>query len=177
MINIVDYVQLCSESLLCVIDNEHYCTDTSYIYLDFGNKKVKQLFRYYIQSQLKAKYYYGQYNMVINSCFPKDNWRQIDNLKYIVTDESIKIDICKFEQYTEWCFRDLQQCVKEFSFLQHKEVDFVDTVYIIQKVYGHTPTKRKMFSILDDGNNIVDHTIDIPRYIFQTVENSLLTLI
>ena len=176
MINIVDYVQLCSESLLCIIDNDFYLDDKFYIYLDFSNKQLKEQFQYYLKSQLLSKHQYGCFNIVVNSCNPKENWRKIDNDKYIITDDSIKIILPLFEAYAEKCFIELSKNITEFNFIQNEEVDFIDTKNIIQKLYGYIPTKNKQFWILENGNNVVEHTIDVPRYIFQRVESSLLTL-
>jgi len=174
MINIIDYTNLCSSALLDSIDNiyDHFKEE---LIIDLSSKKHKEIFNFYLYSQLKAKRQFGMFNVVINSCHPNDNWRNIEktiNNKYNILDTSIIVDVTLMETFYNKCYKEIQK--EDFIFIQHNETDLTDVITCIDRIIGSQYLlNRNIFYIINDNNNMFCHDEYIEKYIHQEIENIL----
>ena len=172
MINIIDYVNLCSDVLLCIIDNDIIDKNYQYLFIDFSNKQIKEMFEFYLKSQLLSRHVYGKYNVVINSCNPKTNWRNFEGKyieKYIIRDNSIKFDTSQFREFVDQIFIKLSKQLNKFKFITLEHVDIFDMIKITEK-FNNCNLNQNNFNVLENGNLLFTHDNDIPNYIFQDVE-------
>lgn len=177
MIKIINYIDLCSSAFLNAIDQMSLNGDQ--IMIDLSNRETKQLFDFYLNSQLQQQRQFGYHNVVINSCNPDCNWRNDNNVtneKYIVNDQSVLIEPQSLQMLLESRWKKLKKQQKQFIFIYQDNVDIDDMTKCILRIIGTTCINDKSrFYILKDGNDIFCHQQDVPSYVVQQIEQQLRT--
>lgn len=103
---------------------------------------------------------YGKQNIIINTCKPMMNWRQTDrgcairSYKYKLTDESVYVDLIKFNQFVDMVFNklpklnlnkvsqdyignnDLSKCIfqNKVKYIQFDNIDIIDARVIMHQL-------------------------------------------
>lgn len=178
MLKIINYTELCSNAFLNSIDELSLDNGGEHLWVDIYKKKIQEVFKFYLTSQLRNKKQFGYHNVVIKSCNTNNNWRHQKEFgdRYVVNDSSIKIEPQKLELFLEKCWIDLKRKHKDFIFIYKEDVDTFDLVPCIERIVGtNVINDDPRFYILKDGNDIFCHQEGVPSYILQEIEEELRT--
>jgi hypothetical protein len=166
MQKIVSYVDLCSHALLSYLD-----CDVDGYYIEITKDFTKRSIRRYMVDHLKDDIVYGKTLIIVNSCNPKLNFRNDEELhrhKYELIDASISVDdfhaLYKFFE-DEWDKQNLNAIQ-----LRHDNLDFIDMSNILDEKLPLSVVKPPMQYILVDGNNDFMHDEKINKTYLYDVE-------
>ena len=104
LLNFIDYSDIIEGSCLYQDDNKLHLT---------LNAKTKKFLTSFIVDNINNSLHYGKINIVINTCKPMKNWRQVirkaavRNNKYCVIDDSLYIDELKLNSFADAIFQKL----------------------------------------------------------------------
>ena len=181
--NIINYIDICSNALLAIIDNDECIIekidDKDNIYIDNNFKKI---FYFYIKTFINDKFSYGKQNIIINSCKPYENFRQIENdnkitlPKYNLTDKQyFNIDLQCLEGYLDKVWDKLKNddMLGKFIFLSNNRVDIVDMINIMRQYISYLSIDKCHYFMLEDTNNEYLHYNNIDKDILLEVETEL----
>lgn len=178
---IVSYIDIVSTALLAILDNE----ETTLNELQTGyeiviDKDFKPILSYHIKNLCKGQYHYGIKNLLIDSCLPSSNWRQVErgsyvkSTKHILKDDSVFIlDLHKFNKIATQIFKKQKQELPEFYYLSNDKIDFYDIVEIVNQLCENVVVIPQFYHILIDANIGYNHTAKPPAYISLEIENML----
>jgi len=178
-LNVINYVNICSNAVLALFDNESlYTIDTEGCYcIDLKNKDIRNLLHFYIKTMVQNEYQYGKNNIVINTCRPSDNWRKemrgsaLKACKYQITDENFKINKIKLEDILERTWTILSKELNKFIWITHKNIDIFDLIIIMQKLFnGHLNIAHSTYILLTDTNNDYIHYDNIDSKFVTEIE-------
>jgi hypothetical protein len=182
-IQIVNFVEVCSNALLAIVDNEESFEKIDNVYNININKRFKDYISFYINSNLKNCRMFGYKTIIVNTCKPFDNWRKdergcpIRGQKYALTDtDSFSIDKIKLENILENEWKKVKKKEKDFIFLNFNTVDYIDAVSIIKKeLLTNVCIKPTHFFMIRDINIEYMHLGNISKSIYSEVEIKLRT--
>lgn len=118
--NFINFIRIVDLSILNFIDYLDVI-DNSFTFNEYGqmvinlNAKGKKLLTEFIINNINDNLQYGKVNVIINTCKPMQNWRQIArnkairSYKYKFMDESIQIDEIKFNQFLDSIYKKLEK--------------------------------------------------------------------
>ena len=137
--NIINFVQIVDLSLLNFLDYAYVNESQLYenadgklvVNLDNENKKVLEA---YIINNINDNIQYGKNNLIVNTCQPMQNWRQVERnhalkrCKYKIVDDSVYVDEIKLNQLADKIFRRLPKLTehaikKTFNALEYTNAD------------------------------------------------------
>ena len=176
-IHIIDYRHIASNALLVVLDHELYTTNADgTITVDIENKDVKELLEFHVNSAIQAEYQFGKYNIIIDTCNPRDNWRHqfsdIINLpKYRIIEDQIIVDLKLLQYNLDLIWKNLSTKLKKFIWINCEDIDTIDIVSAI-KIITNSPLKSPFntyIMITDENSNYV-HYEDIDSRILTEIE-------
>lgn len=181
--NIVNYIDICSNALLAIIDNDE-CIIERIDNIDniIINNKLKQLLFFYIKSFIKEKHCYGKQNILLNSCNPFENFRKNENditltqPKYEIADKQyFNIDLQLLEKILEkiWYKLRTDDLLGRFIFLSHKNIDIVDFINIMRIYIDNLYIDKCHYFFLEDKNNEYLHYNNIEKKLIFEVETEL----
>lgn len=124
---------------------------------------------------------YGKQNIIINTCKPMMNWRQLDrgcairSYKYKLSDESIYVDKIKFNQFVDTVFdklpklnlnkvskdyignRDLSKCIfqNKVKYMQFDNIDIFDARLVMHQLLAKLGTVN-VFNSIDCSGILVE---------------------
>ena len=178
MINVIDYVNLCSDVLLNSIDEIYEMSaESDKLFIDFSNKKIQDIFKFYLKSQLNSKHQYGYFNIVVLSCQPKNNWRSEtdDNyMLYQLTDDSITVNYQDMDLFLGNCFKtELVDKNDRFAYIYRYDIDIYDYIYVLNQMFGDFKFNKNKLIIIENGNRVINHDDKIEGYIRHDIENIL----
>lgn len=184
---LINFIEISSNSLLNVIndaydaDNKSVYQNENIIYINI-DEFVKQTLELHILSLLKGEMFFGQKNILINTCRPCDNWRKknrgksIKACKYSITDKYIYIDKQKLEALLNKIWKNIPKKVSNITLIDNRELDILDLTIAIGKILAvNCSTKKPHYHILCDSNNEYIHDNIIPAYIITQLETNLRT--
>jgi hypothetical protein len=161
MINIINYYDIINSALLSILNTDagciHEVNDKLYIQLD--STKGKQGLTFYINDILKDQLVFGYTNILIHSCEPKNNRRNLINgnninitSKFYIEDESVDMDIMQLQSISNNLFRRNIGTNNKFFVLYHDNLDCFDLYNILQKLYIIKNTQQICHYIVSDNN-------------------------
>jgi hypothetical protein len=209
--NIINYIHIVDLSLLNFIDyldviedSYHVTEDNNQLFLNL-NTKNKKILTGFIINNINNNIQYGKTNILINTCKPMQNWRQevrgnaLRAYKYKFIDNSITVDIIKFNQFIDSLFnklpklnlRNISQAylgendVLKFTFQQNlfcldlENLDSCDAVNVLHKLLthlGHIDCQTLNYNnlLLIDGNYDYAHSSSCPDGIIESVRHNLI---
>jgi hypothetical protein len=141
-------------------------------YVDIENKKVKELFFYYIEEEIRPYIKQGLKVVIINSCKLQNNWRYHTNpynYTYSVADEGLKISDRKISDILE-SFWKLLCCNSSYNTIRNEELDSEDLLTIIKEQIGssHLVFSGNESKFIEDINTIFPKK-EIPLYLVEEV--------
>lgn len=179
MINLVYSSTILSDSLLNTAD---YCYRIgsrvgNNIYINLSKKNVKHVFENYVNQWIAENKTYGQNLVILDSCVPYENWRNINKEKvekYSIIDSSIMCDVFRSSQY-------LQEVVEKKNrqsvyYVKSPELDSIDLKKILENTFfssNCTFISPKFDYIISDNNKFFNHALEIENYLLQQVEKQL----
>jgi hypothetical protein len=209
--NIINYIHIVDLSLLNFIDyleiieDSYHVTEEGQLYLNL-NTKNKKILTGFIINNINNSIQYGKTNILVNTCKPMQNWRQevrgnaLRAYKYKFIDNSINVDIIKFNQFIDALFaklptlnlRTISQSyignndVLKFNFQQNiyyldlENLDSCDVLNILTKLLAHIghvnyQTLNYNNLILTDGNYDYTHSSSCPDGIIEVVRHNLIS--
>ena len=187
LLNFIDYSDLIEGSCLYQDDGKLHLT---------LNSKTKKFLTSFIVDNINNSLHYGKTNIVINTCKPMKNWRQtvrktaVRNNKYCITDESIYIDELKLNSFADAIFnkltkldlnkvnRETQELGKEalklnpnVNYLSFDTIDLWDANILAKTLLtniGSLTFDPVTYNIIQDGNNVYEHSLGIPSQIIDS---------
>lgn len=181
--NIINYIDICSNVLLSILDNDQCIIerieDRDNIIID---KKLKKFLFFYIKSFINDRYCYGKQNIVLNSCKPFENFRKDENdniitsPKYEITDKLyFNIDLPLLENILDkiWYKLKNDDMLGRFIFLSNKNTDIVDYINIMRRYIDNLCIDKCHYFFLEDKNNEYLHYNNISNNIIFEVETEL----
>ena len=187
LLNFIDYSDLIEGSCLYQDDGKLHLT---------LNSKTKKFLTSFIVDNINNSLHYGKTNIVINTCKPMKNWRQtvrtaaVRNNKYCITDESIYIDELKLNSFADAIFnkltkldlnkvnRETQELGKEVlklnpnvNYLSFDTIDLWDANNLAKTLLtniGSLTFDPVTYNIIQDGNNVYEHSPGIPSQIIDS---------
>jgi len=164
LFNIIDYVYIVDLSLLNyidyldVIEDAYQINDKQQFCLNL-NSKNKKILTEFIINNINNNIQYGKQNIIINTCKPMQNWRQtlrgnaLRSYKYKIIDDSIYVDMIKFNQFIDNLFEKIQHInlnkllkgktnnhdiqislQNKVKFLEYENLDIFDVITILNKL-------------------------------------------
>lgn len=143
--NFINFIKIVDLSLLNFIDYVNYTydyeEDSLMVSNDMNqleiilNPQCRKLLTSLILNNINSALHYGKTNIIINTCKPMQNWRQykrksaVRSYRYIIQDESISVDIIKFNQWLDRLYKHLPSLnIKKFDteFLQNSILNNID---------------------------------------------------
>lgn len=209
LFNIIDYLYIVDLSLLNYIDyldviEEGYHTNENQQFcLNLSGKNKKILIEFIINN-INNNIQYGKQNIIVNTCKPMQNWRQqqrgnaLRSYKYKVIDESIYVDLIKFNQFVDKVFDKIQHINlnkllkgttndksieisldNKVKFLEFDNIDIIDIITILNKLLNsigsvNYNTLNYNNIIVIDGNCDYIHNSVCPDEIVNTVRRNLI---
>lgn len=180
--NVINFIEIASNSLLNVIDNlsnQDLYSESGVYYLDLKNT-IKESFSFYIGSNIENEKVFGYKNILINTCRPFDNWRKkergsgIKACKYNICDSSISIEKQKLEYFLDKEWKRLQIKKKDFYYIENQNVDIFDLNMVLPQLLSFNfKAKRSNYYIIEDVNRDYIHTKNIPNYLVSQIEMEL----
>ena len=208
--NIINYVHIVDLSILNYIDylelieETYQINDEGQLHLNLTGKN-KKILTGLILNNINDHIQYGKQNIIINTCKPMQNWRQslrgnaVRAYKYKFIDNSISVDLIKFNQFVDDLFEKLptlnvkkitnhllsEERLLSFNFqnkLKCIEVDNLDSndletvlnKLLIQLGSVNFNTINYNNIIIIDGNHEYAHGSSCPGDIEETVRRNLL---
>ena len=208
--NIINYVHIVDLSILNYIDylelieETYQINDEGQLHLNLTGKN-KKILTGLILNNINDHIQYGKQNIIINTCKPMQNWRQslrgnaVRAYKYKFIDNSISVDLIKFNQFVDDLFEKLptlnvkkitnhllsEDRLLSFNFqnkLKCIEVDNLDSndletvlnKLLIQLGSVNFNTINYNNIIIIDGNHEYAHGSSCPGDIEETVRRNLL---
>lgn len=211
--NFINFIKIVDLSLLNFIDYANYDTyysEESLMYSNDSDKlqinltpKSQKILISLILNNINSALNYGKTNIIINTCKPMQNWRQyernaaIKSYRYIIQDDSIALDLIKFNQWIDKLYSKLPTLnIKNFSnqylnsqylnnidiyknniiYLEFNELDVWDA-YTLLKIYlkynGSLSFDEVNYNIISDGNQGYSHGSIFPDDIKESVRLQL----
>ena len=192
LLNFIDYSDILEGSCLYQDDNKLHLT---------LNAKTKKFLTSFIVDNINNSLHYGKINIVINTCKPMKNWRQVirkaavRNNKYCVIDDSLYIDELKLNSFADAIFQklpklDLNKVNKEtqelgkevlklnpnVNYLSFNDIDLYDANNLAKSLLtniGALTFDSVIYNLIQDGNDVYAHASDIPQ---QIIDSFRLTL-
>ena len=204
--NFINFIRIVDISLLNFIDYSDLIQD-SYIINEQGklcfnlNAKNKKIITGFIINNINDAIQYGKQNIIVDTCTPMQNWRQVErtkavrSYKYCVGDESIYIDEIKLNQFLNKLFKRLPilntKLLKDYSIenfkvrsiqnrikcIEFDELDVHDAFTILGRFLsniGILTFDSLTYNIIRDGNYVYEHNSSFPDNILQNVRLQLL---
>ena len=204
--NFINFIRIVDISLLNFIDYSDLIQD-SYIINEQGklcfnlNAKNKKIITGFIINNINDAIQYGKQNIIVDTCTPMQNWRQVErtkavrSYKYCVGDESIYIDEIKLNQFLNKLFKRLPtlntKLLKDSSIenfkvrsiqnrikcIEFDELDVHDAFTILGRFLsniGILTFDSLTYNIIRDGNYVYEHNSSFPDNILQNVRLQLL---
>jgi hypothetical protein len=191
--NIINYIHILDLSILNfvdyldVIENRYELNENQQLPINLTSKN-KKILTGFIINNINNNIQVGTQNLIINTCKPMQNWRQysrgnaVRSYKYKLIDESIYIDLIKFNQFVDSVFCKLptlnlnkvsetylgENDILKFKFqnkikcLQFETIDTIDTINILHtllKSLGNVNYNTLSYNnlIVTDGNHEYAH--------------------
>ena len=208
--NIINFIHIVDVSILNFIDYLDVIED-SYPVNEYGQltinltSKNKKILTGFITNSINNNIQFGKHNLIINTCKPMQNWRQnlrgcaVRSYKYKLIDESIHIDIIKFNQFIDSIFLKLptlnldkvsktylgENDILKFNFqnkikcLQFEEIDNIDSINLLNVLLNSLGnviynTLNYTNLIVTDGNYEYAHSSGCPDEIVNSIRRNLL---
>ena len=205
--NFINFIHIVDLSLLNFIDYSDVIED-SYQINEQGqlilnlNANTRKILAGFIINNINDNIQYGKTNIIINTCKPMQNWRQIQrtkairSYKYKIIDESIYIDEIKLNQYLDTIYFKLpslnlnnipdvisNKSVLEFNIknnvkcLQFDTLDIWDTYSLLKTLLsnvGSLTFDSLNYNIIIDGNYVYVHNSNFTDDIRDIVRLELL---
>lgn len=180
MFKIINYVEVCSNSLLATFDSVNQKYDANgKLYLDL-DRSAREILEFHIKSNLKNERHFGYKNIILNTCRPYNNWRQhergsvIKACKYAFSDETVTADKQKLEHFLDKLWNQFETEFKEFTLLSSSELDLQDLQTAVEKNIGiDCLSVPPYYYILKDSNIEYEHKELLPAHIINEVETKL----
>lgn len=171
---VLDFVELCSLAFVPLLDD---IVGNTFIYLDIGTKKVKELYYYYIIQEILSYKQQGFQIIIINSCKLQNNFRYVDNgynYTYSVLDDDLKIDDRKLSDVLNG-FWELLSKNSSYNTIRNKELDNRDLNKIINELIGeaHFVQTEIKLEYITDINNTFNRRRKIPQYLREEIAQVL----
>jgi len=184
--NFIDYVKIIDISILNLLDYSDFLENTCYYHEDSDkiiinlNSKNKKLLEGFIINNINNEVVYGKTNIILNSCDPNKNWRNLDKKpnkkRYIFIDDSIYIDEIKLNDFSDDLFKKIHSINatlikkiqhrtdltsshisilfgKKIKFLEFENLDITDTYTILNVLLS--PFGGLTINGLNYNNNIL----------------------
>ena len=177
MLSLFDYVDLNDDKLMLVEDDR--------LLLKFS-ANCKRLLEGFVVSTINDSTYYGKHNILLNSCKPEKNWRNIEKrapkkVMLKIKDASVFIDELKFNSFVADLYKRLptistvlnkknawQNSVskipvyiqKDVEFLQFDDIDLFDSYTALDKIlssFGIVNKDDLNYNIIEDRNCEFSH--------------------
>lgn len=206
--NFINFIHIVDLSLLNfidysdVIDNSYQINEQGQLYLNL-NANTRKVLAGFIINNINDNIQYGKQNIIINTCKPMQNWRQIQrnkavrSYKYKFIDESVCVDEIKLNQYLDTIYFKLPSLnlnkisenyigfndISKFTFqnnvkcLQFDTLDIWDTYSILKNLLsnvGSLTFDSLNYNIIIDGNYVYVHNSSFPDEIKDNVRLELL---
>lgn len=183
LFNIIDYIYIVDLSLLNyvdyldVIEDAYQINDKQQFCLNL-NSKNKKILTEFIINNINNNIQYGKQNIIVNTCKPMQNWRQhqrgnaLRSYKYKIIDDSICVDMIKFNQFIDNLFNKIQHInlnkilkgktdnhdiqlslQNKVKFLEFENLDIVDVITILNKLLNNIGSVN--YNTLNYNNIIV----------------------
>ena len=171
---ILDFVELCSLAFVPLLDE---IVGNSFEYIDIGNKKVKELFYYYLTQEILPYKTQGLKIIIVNSCKLQQNFRYKDNgynYTYAVVDGDLKICDRKLSDVLNG-FWVLLSKNPSYNTIRNKELDNIDLIKIINELIGeaHFVQTEIKLEYITDINNTFNRRKKIPQYLNEEITQVL----
>lgn len=211
--NFINFVKILDLSLLNYIDytnyDAFYSKDALLCTNDLGQMQInmtaesRKILISLILNNINNSINYGKTNIIINTCKPMQNWRQyernsaIRSYRYVIQDESVAIDLIKFNQWMDKLYNKLPKLnIKNFSneylnnkilnnidiyrqnilYIEFNELDVFDAYALLKeylKYNGSLTFDDINYNIIADGNREYFHDLIFPDYIKDSVRHQL----
>lgn len=181
--NVINYIDVCSNALLAMIDNDECIIDRvddiDTIQID---NNFKKFIYFYIKNFINDKHSYGKQNIILNSCKPFENFRSNENdnkitqSKYNLVDKQFfNIDNSKLEVILDKVWDKLKNdgLMGKFIFISNKRVDIFDIISIMRIYINNLSIDKCHYFMLEDTNNEYLHYNNIDNDIITEVETEL----
>jgi len=128
------------------------------------NMKTKKILEAFIINNINDNIQYGKNNIIINTCQPMQNWRQIErdhaikSCKYKTVDSSVYIDEIKLNQNIDNFFKRLPKITEKYISNTFSSLDDTSAINIRHK--NISDLMRKMY-LTKNVNYIQINSIDI----------------
>lgn len=182
--NIINFLKIIDISLLNLFDyidfeNKSLITNDKFI-INFDNK-IKNIFESLLIGNINNNINYGKINIIVNTCNPKENWRNLEqninnnSFKYIITDKTVHVDQLRFNVFLDNFFKKNEklnlnnnfynnskklQISKNIKFMSFESIDVYDIFIIIDSIlsnFGIVNKDNFNYNIINDGNHVFLH--------------------
>lgn len=193
--NLINYLKIIDLSLLNIFD--YLDLDNGPTLVEQNNKLVlnfnsdtKKLLESFVLNNLYNNIFYGKTNILIDTCFPKENWRCVEQIlnkkcsKYILNDKSIYIDNTVLNTFFTSLFKKIERNnslqksnLNKLFFLNFKNIDLHDAFSILTKIlssFGIVNTDSFNYNLIEDGNHDFFHGCEFMDELIDNVRLNLL---
>ena len=180
--NVINYIDICSLSLLSIVDNDECPKKDGMIIV---NGDFKDLFMFYADTHLKASHCFGVSNTVINTCLPHCNWRSdergepVEGGRYRLTENGDDIfdKVGRIDKLLDYSWQRISRsivCRSRFMFLQIPTIDTFDIAMMLENIYGFKIKHSPYFHyLIGDSNMDYVHYPEIPEYLYTELKIEL----
>lgn len=198
--NLINYLKIIDLSLLNLFDymdieNSQYVLDSKGRIILNLNPKTRDLLETLLISNINNSIYYNKVNIIVNTCLPKDNWHNIEQIidkpgqKYIVIDDSIYVDTIKMNMFFDNFFKKIEKnnifgnkrtsiaLSNNVKFICFKSIDIYDTFYIVNSILSNFGIIKKdnfNYNLIRDGNNDFMHGTSFVSELYDEVRLMLM---
>ena len=169
----VSYIDIVSNSLLETLN--HYDTD----FLVF-NKEQQQMLTIFILNNISKFRKYGSKTLILNTCFPPDNFRACDTKKviehkYCITEKEFEINMYKLSVILDNIYSKLELKLDYVNTVYHDNLDIADILQVLCK-YLDIDFRKSAFDYLlvrDANTRYCGATIQVPPYLSYEIERMI----
>ena len=167
MLKLIKLIDVLDNALLAAMNEGEFChvDSNGKLFIDLEKKKVQECLLYIGKSYVKANKMFGASNVIVESCFPNNNWRKseinitISEHKYKIVDNSVNIDLSFLEVFSNKLMNVLKKEDITVNYVIGETIDFIDFKGITEAKFGFeclNNVSSKNF-ILSDNNSSFPH--------------------
>lgn len=189
-IEIAEYTDICSTAFVKAIDSIYdsslYIESLERIVINLSNKDVKEMFRYYMDMEIKDLCRkFGKRVIIVDTCTLKNNWKRysmsiderLADFKITIRDDSLLVNTVLLSNMLTKKWKELDKN-KSIIKIAHDKLDSSDICNIIVNAIGkdYICEYKSPYKIIEDINLDVFGSLNekIPDNLVDYVKNILL---
>jgi hypothetical protein len=158
MINLIDYTDIASNALLLLLDELAQIQRNKLLVK--LTKDEKEYLVAKIEELIADEIKFGHMNFIVATCYPANNWRRERSQetplnKYILNDDSVKIDLHKLDKFLDKTFEKLKatNTINNRYYISNYHIDSCDLSTYLRCKWEFDDIDYTTYNyILDDVN-------------------------